>query len=177
MYPWSRPYVPHAARPLQAHPLSTSQPACLLGAHTYIHTCPRARRRSHRSYVWICRRLRRRRISIVSRSRLCSLIHRLTANVWGELYVNVVIVWRVYACALKSGEQNSIEMYLITTKLRKLRFSLRATAINFSQRGIISPTSFLPRLPRRRTRADKICHLSRAILPERKKTSKGTEQY
>jgi len=29
MYPWSRPYVPHAARPLQAHPLSACLPGCL----------------------------------------------------------------------------------------------------------------------------------------------------
>jgi hypothetical protein len=30
MYPWSRPYVPHAARPLQAHPLSACLPCLAL---------------------------------------------------------------------------------------------------------------------------------------------------
>lgn len=48
---------------------------------------------------------------------------------------------RVYVCQrAASGAQNSIEMYRATTKLRELRFSLRATAINFSQPGIVSPT-------------------------------------
>lgn len=156
MYPWSRPYVPHAARPLQAHPLSTSLSACLLAA-AHIRTPTSEGEAIVPMYRYVVVVYRFAIAAVCLDTPTC-------CECMGELYVNIVIVSRVYACVLKSGEQNSIEMYRITMKLRKLRFSLRGTAINFSQPGVVSPTPFIPRLPRR-TRADKICHLSRAILP------------
>lgn len=96
----------------------------------------------------------------------------------GEVYVNIVIVSRVYACVLKSGEQNSIEMYRITTKLRKLRFSLRETAINFSQPGVVSPTPFIPRLSSSSSYSrGQDLPLKSSYSSMRKKTPKGTERY
>lgn len=65
MYPWSRPYVPHAARPLQPHPLSACLPACW---HTY------ERRLRHR-----------RRTYVVSRARPCG---RATLSPCARVYVH-----------------------------------------------------------------------------------------
>jgi len=74
-----------------------------------------------------------------------------------------------------SGAQNSIEMYRATTKLRELRFSLRATAINFSQPGIVSvtpapfPASSSPSLSQRQD-----LPLKPSYSSTRKKPPKGT---
>lgn len=134
MYPWSRPYVPHAARPLQPHPLSACLPA---GTRTRVHErrLRRCRRHRHRR----CTYRHRRRMSF--RDCICMSYLRPGVNVWACCARHCHRA-RVYVHQrAASGAQNSIEMYrATTTKLRELRFSLRATAINFSQPGIVSPT-------------------------------------
>lgn len=179
MYPWSRPYVPHAARPLQAHPLSTNQPA----SQSASCTCIRASMSEDEATVCMYRYIV---VVVIYRFAIAAVCFN-TPTCYervSELCANIIIVSRVYicVCSLKSGAQNSIEMYRITTKLRKLRFSLRETAINFSQPGVVSPPFLLSlRIPsrisrryRRRIRADKIYHLSRAILPRGRRRRKGS---
>lgn len=43
MYPWSQPYVPHTARPLQLHPLSACLPVCC----THVRGCIHERKLRH----------------------------------------------------------------------------------------------------------------------------------
>lgn len=130
MYPWSRPYVPHAARPLQAHPLSARLPAGG-GTRTSVHE-------------------RRRRISF--RDCGCTPVHRsATCECVGELYANIVILCAyVYIRICEYQRAVSAERRIRSRCVPRYdetsepRFSLRTTAINFSQPGLVSLTPASP---------------------------------